>query len=200
MSELVLRLTGDATVRGATTYDAKQVFSVYDSMALFCGKNEAYARTLLSRLISAKSEYKEELEELVFAVSFCSSKKRSPYETPAMTLRGLQRLVQILGGKVAADFRVILEATFTRYMSGDLSMVEEIRTNAASSVPVHQAYRQTLEQEPVTNTAYPILTRDEALFNLELHERHMALHERHMALHERSWALYEKSLAFQRRK
>ena len=52
----------------------------------------------------------------------------------------------------------------------------------------------------VTNTTHHVLTRDEALFNLELHERHMALHERHMALHERSWALYEKSLAFQRRK
>jgi hypothetical protein len=109
-------------------------------------------------------------------------------------------LVQILGSKVAADFRVILETTFTRYMSGDVSMIEEIRTNAASSAPIHQAYRQALEQEPVTNTPHRVLTRDEALFNLELHERHMALHERHMALHERSWALYEKSLAFQRRK
>jgi hypothetical protein len=38
MSDLVLRLAGDATVRGATTYDAKQVFSVYDSMALFVAK------------------------------------------------------------------------------------------------------------------------------------------------------------------
>ena len=93
-------------------------------MALFCGKSEAYARTLWSRLISEKSKYKEELEALVFAVSFCSSKKRSPYETPVITLRGLQRLVQILAGKVAADFRP----------------------------PVHEAYRQALGQEPVTDT------------------------------------------------
>ena len=35
-----------------------------------------------------------------------------------MTLKGLQRLFVILGGKVAADFRVILEGTFTRYMAG----------------------------------------------------------------------------------
>jgi hypothetical protein len=38
-----------------------------------------------------------------------------------------------------------------------------------------------------------MLDRDEALLNLELHERQMSLHERQMALYERSWALHEKS-------
>ena len=49
-----------------------------------------------------------------------------------MTLEGLQGLLVILGGKVAADFRQIVEGTFTRYMAGDTSMIEEIRSNAAS--------------------------------------------------------------------
>jgi hypothetical protein len=48
----------------------------------------------------------------------------------------------MLGSKVAADFRQIVEGTFTRYMAGDTSMIEEICANAASSAPVHQAYRQ----------------------------------------------------------
>ena len=43
MSDLVLRLAGDATVRGATTYDAKQVFSVYDFVNLVCRKNDTYS-------------------------------------------------------------------------------------------------------------------------------------------------------------
>jgi hypothetical protein len=43
-----------------------------------------------------------------------------------MTLCGLQRLLMILGSKVAADFRVIVEGIFTRYMAGDTSMIEEI--------------------------------------------------------------------------
>ena len=200
MSDLVLRLTSDATVRGATTHDGLQVFAVFDCISLVCQKSSSYSRQIWKRLISDDSDYKLELEALVTTVTLCHTGKNTSYHTPAMTLRGLQRLVQILGSKVAADFRVILETTFTRYMSGDVSMIEEIRTNAASSAPIHQAYRQALEQEPVTNTPHRVLTRDEALFNLELHERHMALHERHMALHERSWALYEKSLAFQRRK
>jgi hypothetical protein len=79
----------------------------------------------------------------------------------------------MLGSKVATDFRKIVEGIFTRYMAGDTSMIEEIRAYAASSAPVHQAYRQALEQEPVTNTTttIPTLTRDEALFNLELQRR-----------------------------
>ena len=69
-----------------------------------------------------------------------------------MTLRGLQRLLLILDNKVASDFRHIVEGTFTRFMSGDTSMIQEIHSNAASSAPIHQAYRQALAQEPTPNT------------------------------------------------
>ena len=180
MSDLVLRLAGDATVRGATTYDAKQVFSVYDSMALFCGKSESYARTLWSRLISEKSTYKAELEDLVYSVTLRNAANNKPYDTPAMTLRGLQRLVMILGGKVAADFRVIVLGVFTRYMSGDKTTVEEIRANAVSDAPIHQAYRQALSQEPVVDTA-----GTKRQLELEIEERLVSLDERKLALEER---------------
>ena len=76
------------------------------------------------RLISEKSRYKSELEGLVYTATFCSSINNKPYDTPCMTLRGLQRLQVFLGGRVAADFRP----------------------------PVHEAYRQALGQEPVTDT------------------------------------------------
>jgi hypothetical protein len=80
-------------------------------------------------------------------------------------------------------------------------MIEEIRRNAASDAPIHQAYRQALAQEPVVDAAGTKhrLDHNEALFTIELHERQMTLNERHMTLHERNWALYEKSLAFHRR-
>lgn len=180
MSELLLRLAGNATVRGATTYDAKQVFSVYDSIALFCGKNEGYARTTWFRLMSEKSEYKEELEALVYSVTLRNAANNKPYDTPCMTLRGLQRLVMILGGKVAGDFRAIVEGVFTRYNAGDMSMIEEIRENAASDAPIHQAYRQALVQEPVVDAAgnKRQLEREDLLFELEIQERKLALEER----------------------
>ena len=122
-----------------------------------------------------------------------------------MKLRGLQRLMMILGGKVAAQFRHIVEGVFTRYMAGDHSMLQEIQSNAVSDAPVHQAYRQALAQEPVNaTTTKRMLDHDEAIFNLELHERQMALHERSFELHERSsrlpLELYERSLALHERR
>lgn len=66
-----------------------------------------------------------------------------------MTIRGLQRLLMILGGKVAVEFRKIIEGTFTRVMAGDQSLIEVINANAASQEPMQQAYRQALAQEPV---------------------------------------------------
>ena len=71
--------------------------------------------------------------------------------TPVMTLRQLQRLLLSLDNKVAAEFREIVEGIFTRYMAGDTGMIEEIRANAASDAPIHQAYRQALVQEPVVD-------------------------------------------------
>jgi hypothetical protein len=200
MSELLLKLAADATVRGATTYDNKQVFSVYDSMALFCGKSESYARTTWTRLISEKSTYKSELEGLVYTATFCSSTINRSFDTPCMTLRGLQRLVMILGGKVAGDFRAIVEGVFTRYNAGDMSMIEEIRAHAVSDAPIHQAYRQSLAQEPVVDVAGEKrkLERRDALLELEIQERRLALEERksHMGVEvdERKLALQEKKL------
>ena len=46
-------------------------------------------------------------------------------ETPCMTVRGLQRLLMLLGGKVAAQYREIreiVESVFTRYTAGDTSL------------------------------------------------------------------------------
>jgi hypothetical protein len=166
------------------------------------------------RLISKDSKFKNEIEFKMhfFEYQFGTQEKMRTRQTPVMTLRGLQRLLMILDNKVAADFRQIVEGTFTRYMAGDTTMIEEIRANAASSAPLHQTYRQALAQEPVTNTTdtKPILDREEAIFNMELHERQMALQERSFELHERSarlplelyersLALHEKSLALQRR-
>jgi hypothetical protein len=44
MSALLLKLAGDVKVRGTTTHDGMQVFSVYDFINLVCQKME---RTLI---------------------------------------------------------------------------------------------------------------------------------------------------------
>ena len=83
--------------------------------------------------------------------SLCSYLKfpgRGQRDTPTMTLRGLQRMLMILGGKVASDYRAIVETTFTRVMAGDPSLIKVIEANAASSAPVHAAFRKALQDDP----------------------------------------------------
>ena len=207
MSELRLRLTTDATVRAKKTSDS-QVFSVFDVMNLVYPTMSASWKNKKWKTLTEKSEYKDELEFTEEYLKYHdedvtsnNTKKRRFVNTPVMTIQGLQRLLVILGGKHAGEFRTIVLGVFTRYMAGDRSMIEEIQANAASDAPVHQAYRQALAQEPVTDTTHTrrVLDHDGALFNLELHERHMALHERQMALYERSWALHERSLALHKK-
>jgi len=95
-----------------------------------------------------------------------------------MTIRGLQRLLMILGGKVAAEFRAIVESTFTRVMAGDQSLIEVINANAASQAPVQQAFRAALAQEPVDPVLDEYcLDRKRKLDELELEERSLRLEQ-----------------------
>jgi hypothetical protein len=82
-----------------------------------------------------------------------------------------------------------------------VSMIEEIRLNAVS---VARSTRPTVRRWGrslwlTRLTLRRMLDRDEALLNLELHERQMWLHERQMALYKRSWTLHEKRLALHTR-
>ena len=69
MSELQLRLAGDATVRAKITSDAQHVVWVYDFINLVCDKRERFANKVWERLISEDSVHKDELYKL-FTVEY----------------------------------------------------------------------------------------------------------------------------------
>ena len=100
MSELQLRLAGDATVRAKITSDAQHVVSVYDFMKLACPKQcESWRMMKWKGLIADNSEFRDELkftmEYLKYQdqdVTSSNTKKRRLRKTPVMTLQGLQRL------------------------------------------------------------------------------------------------------------
>ena len=105
MSELQLRLAGDATVRVTITSDGEHVGSVYNFINLACNKRGRFAYKVWERLISDNSVYKDELYKL-FTVEYVKglsvhiedlshTKKTRLRQTPVMTLRGLQRLLLI---------------------------------------------------------------------------------------------------------
>ena len=149
MSVLTLCLTSDdaRSVRGMVGPDGVERWSVYDFINAVCGKEagNTYANTVFCRLVKDGSEHKMEV------TSSCSDLKfpgRGQRDTPTMTLRGLQRLLMILGGKVAAEYRALVEGTFTRVMAGDRSLIQVIEANAASTSPVQQAFQRALASEP----------------------------------------------------
>ena len=91
-----------------------------------------YAQITFSRLVKDGSEHANEVATDCSYFQFpCQGQK----STPCMTIRGLQRLLMILGGKVAAEYRAIVESVFTRYTAGDTSLIEEVRANAVSDAP-----------------------------------------------------------------
>ncbi len=190
MSLLALQLLGTADgpkVRGKMHEGCGQ-YSVYDFMTHMCkyGDNGNAARKEFCRLNQTGSEYQQEVAALCRYLKFPGKGQK---ETPCMTIRGLQRLLMILGGKVAAEFREIVEGTFTRVMAGDQSLIEVINANAASEAPLQQAYRAALAQEPVA----PVLDEfclkrkrehEDRLFEIELAERTVKLERDQLQLED----------------
>jgi len=149
MTDLVFHITGDngANIRGKELSGGIQVFSVYDFITKACSRNDqgTYARKTFQLLISDDSEFKSEVISLCQYVKFPGAGQR---DTPVMTIRGLQRLLMILGGKVAKEFRALVETTFSRVMAGDLSMIDVIESNNMSNGAIQQAYRAGLKNDP----------------------------------------------------
>ena len=111
------------------------VISVYDFVNFVTGHEpgNGYAQKTFSRLIANDSEYEKDISTNCRDIKFAGHKQKP---TPAMTIRGLQRLLMILGGKVASQYREIVEGVFTRYVAGDTSLIEEVRDNAAVQLRV----------------------------------------------------------------
>ena len=133
--EVALKLTENESLRGMRNEDGVWYFSAYDFVNFVTGheRGNEYAGNLIRRLVKPGSAHAEEVQSLWLDFRFPGQGQKS---TPCMTLRGLQRLLMILGGRVAAEYREIVEGVFTRYMAGDTSLIEEVRDNAAVQLRV----------------------------------------------------------------
>ena len=148
----MLQLTSDASLRGMTSPDGLQVFSVYDFITLACQKTDggAYARKTYSnimkdgciqgqtksnygrmtygRLISDGSEFRNGILKHVQNLHFPGGRGAA---TPTMTIEGLSKLMTVLGNKVSKAFRLEAFDVLERYLDGDMSMCTEIEENKA---------------------------------------------------------------------
>ena len=152
MSALALCLTGlqDSSIRGAISPDGVHVFSVHDFITKVCqfrdGTTNGSARREFKRLTDDGSDHQAEIMGLSRFYKFPGAGQRS---TPVMTIRGLQRLLAILGCKVATDYRAIVEATFTRVLAGDMSLIRMVEAPADGRVSnsVHSTARLDYDVE-----------------------------------------------------
>jgi hypothetical protein len=191
MSELVLKLINSSSsgLRGTTDAAGNPAFSLFDLGNVACNKerDSTYGKTNFYRLSKEGSEYKNEIDTFCIYLKVPGSGQR---KTPCAGIRGLQRYLMILGGKVAAEFREIIEGTFTRVMAGDQSLIEVINANAASQGPVQQAYRAGLAQEPVAPGLDEFCLgrkreREDRLFDMEMQERQQKLEEARLEREQR---------------
>ena len=106
--EVALKLTENESLRGMRNEDGVWYFSVYDFVNFVTGHalGDDYGGLVFRRLVKPGSETAEDIRSLCSDVKFAGHKQKP---TPAMTIRGLQRLLMILGGKVAAEYREIVE-------------------------------------------------------------------------------------------
>ncbi len=206
MSALILKFIDmdGLGLRGTTDKEGNPAFSLFDLGNIASGRDRdsQYAKSIFYRLVKDGSKFKDEVLSFCIYLKFPGAGQR---ETPCATIRGLQRYLLLLGGKVGARFREIVEGTFTRVMSGDQSLIEVINANAASDAPVQQAYRQALAQEPVA----PVLDeyclkrkrdQEDRLFDMEMAERKVRLEETQLRLEDGKLALEERKIALDERK
>ena len=122
---LQLTIANENSIRGTTTSDGKQRFSVFDFLTILCNdqlddtdkkKAVGNAHKWFARLIAEGAEHRDEIISNVVYLKFPGPRQR---DTPTMTLAGLQKLLLLLGGKVAGKFRELLSDTFRRVEAGD---------------------------------------------------------------------------------
>jgi len=193
MSALLFRLAG-GKVHGTSTPDG-MVFSVYDFINIVCHKNGMYAVQVW--ILMNKGQFKYSMNATVARLRGMPKKTRKP--TPVMTMDEFPILMEALGRRVSVRFDLhrMFKDTFTLFMAGDRSMIEEIRTNPLFAAPVHKAPAPPQEPVPEAVGAKRMRDHDEVLFDLELQERQLTIQERDMTLQERSLTLREKTLAMQ---
>jgi hypothetical protein len=97
------------------------------TLVLFGDKNRTHVKKLWKTLSRDTSKLTEVKQALVLAVP---STKMRKLTTSGMTVMELQSLLDVLGNRVHVELRMIVEATFARYMAGDRSMIIEVDLNA----------------------------------------------------------------------
>ena len=114
----------NAYVRCTKDNEKKCYMSIFDIIHVVCDKKNHYASNLWYRITHDKKKYFSELE--ITMHQFPGQRQKL---TPVVTLEGAIELIMHLPGPTAATFRSTMAKIISRYLTGDLSLNEEIVKN-----------------------------------------------------------------------
>ena len=123
IGEMVLRITDRDPIRGVNPLGKPYHFSVHDFIwNVSTHTNRQSVARVWAKLIADGSEFKDEVLALTTYMQFPGRWQRP---TPCMDVRGLQRLLVLLGATVCEAYRRLAETTLAKMAEGDLSMVQQ---------------------------------------------------------------------------
>ena len=129
MSVYLLLGGRDAVVKGIITPDGFFIFSIYDFMqiVLIGGKSRKYVTNLWNTLSRQNTQFMYVPGTLGLSIPSTKMPKTPP--TAGTTIAGLKEVLDVLGNRVAEPCRKVLEDIFSRYATGDRSMVVVVNLN-----------------------------------------------------------------------
>ena len=147
-----------------TEIDGKQYLSVRDLIMCLCGTSNDYAGKVYRDM---PVEHKNEVRAWCTNFQFPG---RGQSSQPVITFPGALKLAMFMPGENAKKSRLVLANILQRYYAGDESLVAEIRANAASTNPIMQMARASLEsdQSPSGSASAPAQLSNEIIFERAL--------------------------------
>ena len=124
-------LTGGAENVRFTIINGDTYMSIRDIIMVVCKKKPNDASDAWQDI---PNEKKKEVTEFLRDFQFPGQGQRVQ---PVITLKGALKLIMWLPGDMAKDYRSQACSILIRFLGGDLSLVEEIEANAASSAPLN---------------------------------------------------------------
>ena len=150
MSSACKYLSFDEIVRGRDAYTVRitddGLLFVVDLVMVVTGKS----RDDSSRVL-------RDLPEEVFSQGKFTCKSfpgKGNGRTKLVTFQDAIELIMVLPGKIAKESRVQFAEIIKRYLAGDESLVQEIRTNAESDSAISKLARESLDADRVETLAH----------------------------------------------
>jgi hypothetical protein len=131
-------------LRGTETEDLGSMWSVPDFINVMNDKElgNSYGRKTLENML--KGKHKDELVKIIHKLVIPGSQGR---ETQCADILGLQRVMSLLPGTIAAQYREEVQKVFNSVVAGDRSLIKVIEHNASTNTPVQRLVRESLKRK-----------------------------------------------------